>query len=84
MPTLDAPIVAVTVFTDRARVTRRGTTHLPPGEHALALTGLPLGLDEDSVRAAGRGAQVRILGVEVRTDVVTQAPDPNQAALEAR
>jgi uncharacterized protein (TIGR02231 family) len=84
MPTLDAPIVAVTVFTDRARVTRRGTTHLPPGEHALALTGLPLGLDEDSVRAAGRGSQVRILGVEVRTDVVTQAPDPNQAALEAR
>ncbi len=63
MPPLDAPIVAVTVFTDRARVTRRGAIHLPPGEHALALTGLPVGLDEDSVRAAGRGAQVRILGV---------------------
>jgi uncharacterized protein (TIGR02231 family) len=76
--------VAVTVFTDRARVTRRGAIHLPPGEHALALTGLPVGLDEDSVRAAGRGAQVRILGVEVRTEVVTQAADPRRATLDAR
>ena len=45
--TIDAPIAAVTVYTDRARVTRRGRVHLAAGEQTVALTTLPTTLDED-------------------------------------
>ena len=86
MPTtnIEAPIVAVTVYADRARVTRRGTVHLAPGEQTVALTTLPTTLDEDSVRAGGRGANVRILGVEVTTQFVPHPPEPDQAELRAQ
>jgi uncharacterized protein (TIGR02231 family) len=75
MTTLDAPIVAVTVFTDRARVTRRGTARLIPGEHTLAIEGLPTTLEADSLRAGGRGAGITILGAEVATQFVTRPPE---------
>src|SRR5437870_2686596 len=79
MTTIDAPITAVTVYTDRARVTRRGTVHLAAGEHTLTLGGLPTTLEDNSVRAGGRGAQVKILGVEVARQFVTSAPEGSLA-----
>ena len=82
MLTLDAPIVAVTVFTDRARVTRRGTLQLEAGEHTIALERIPSMLEDDSVRASGRGANVRILGVEIVTRFVTEAPEEDLSTLQ--
>jgi uncharacterized protein (TIGR02231 family) len=82
MTTIDAAIVAVTVFTDRARVTRRGTARLSPGEHSLAIEGLPTTLEADSVRASGRGAGITILGAEVATQFVTQPPEALVADLQ--
>jgi uncharacterized protein (TIGR02231 family) len=82
MTTINAPIVAVTVFTDRARVTRRGTARLTPGEHSLTLEGLPTTLDADSVRAGGRGVGVTILGAEVATQFVTRPPEASVADLQ--
>jgi uncharacterized protein (TIGR02231 family) len=79
---LNAPIVEVTVFSNRARVTRRGLLHLGPGEHTLALVGLPALLEEDSVRASGRGANVRLLGVEVGRQFVPRPPEADVAALQ--
>lgn len=68
---LEAPIVAVTVFPDRARVTRRGTVHLDAGpaggagaERRVVLGDLPLALLPDSVRVAGTGPAT-VLGVDV-------------------
>jgi uncharacterized protein (TIGR02231 family) len=61
---LEAPIVAVTVFPDRARVTRRGGVRLPAGEHRVVLGDLPLALQADSVRVAGTGPAT-VLGVDV-------------------
>jgi uncharacterized protein (TIGR02231 family) len=81
MTTIDAPIVAITVFTDRARVTRRGTARLTPGEHSLAIEGLPTTLEADSVRASGRGAGITILGAELATEFVTKPPEPVLADL---
>src|SRR5262245_45581702 len=64
MPELDSSIVAVTVYMNRARITRRGTVTLPPGDHDLTLVNLPMSLEDDSVRASGRSsAGVKILGV---------------------
>ncbi|HEX9988635.1 MAG TPA: mucoidy inhibitor MuiA family protein [Chloroflexia bacterium] len=82
MVTLDAPIVAVTVFTDRARVTRCGTLQLEAGEHTIALERVPSLLEDDSVRAGGRGANVRILGVEIVTRFVTEAPEEDLSTLQ--
>jgi uncharacterized protein (TIGR02231 family) len=61
---LEAEIVAVTVFPDRARVTRRARVELPPGEQRVVFDDLPLVLITDSVRVAGVGPAT-VLGVDV-------------------
>jgi len=80
---LVAPIVAVTVHPDRARVTRRGTVALAAGASELVVAGLPEMLLDDSVRVAGRSDQaVRVVGVDVvRRDLVA-APDERVRAAE--
>lgn len=50
---LTAPIAAVTVYPDRAEVTRRGTLAVPPGAHTILVRGLPANLDERSLRVEG-------------------------------
>lgn len=55
---LDAPITAVTVYTDRARVTRSNQIELSAGETVLILSGLPSKMDKDSVRVSGKGAGI--------------------------
>jgi uncharacterized protein (TIGR02231 family) len=84
MTQIEAPITAVTVFVDRARILRRGSIRLTPGEHLLTLSHLPATIEEDSVRAAGRGANVRILGVETKQEFVTQPPEAAVAELRAQ
>ncbi|WP_155373316.1 DUF4139 domain-containing protein [Catellatospora vulcania] len=79
---VDAPIVAVTVFPDRARVTRRGTVTLAPGEHRVPYGPLPLNLLRDSVRVSGHGpATVAGVNVVTRREPVTS--DAAVTALEA-
>lgn len=56
MPILDTQITTVTVYPDRARVTRAGTINLEPGEPSVTIANLPHTLDESSLRAAGSGA----------------------------
>jgi uncharacterized protein (TIGR02231 family) len=63
---LDAPITAVTVFTDGARVQRTGTVSLEPGLRPVVIGGLPAGIDPASVRVAARGHGLALLNVEVR------------------
>ncbi|GAB4468339.1 MAG: DUF4139 domain-containing protein [Anaerolineae bacterium] len=82
MQTIETTIVAVTVYTDRARVTRRGRVDLPPGQHTLVIPNLPRALDQDSVRASGRGAAARILGLDVRSEQLVEVPEEQIAALE--
>lgn len=84
MVTFDGGIVAVTVYTDRARVTRQGAVHLPPGQQVIVLSNLPATLDEDSVRVSGKGTGAKILGIEVATEYVTVAPEENVAELRAK
>ena len=69
---LDAPIVAVTVFGDGARVQRAGAASLEPGPQTVVIGGLPASVDPASVRMAARGPRLTLLNVEVhhryRTD----------------
>jgi uncharacterized protein (TIGR02231 family) len=60
-------IDAVTVFLDRAEVTRRLEIALREGAHTIEVRGLPAQLLEASLRAAGTGPQgLRIASVETR------------------
>lgn len=79
-----APIVAVTVHPDRARVTRRGRVTLAEGAAELVVAGLPALLIDDSVRVTGRAdVPVRVVGVDlVRRDLI-DAPDERVRAAEA-
>src|SRR6516164_7844674 len=71
-PVLEAPITAVTVFRDGARVQRSGTVTMTRGRQAVVIGGLPASVDPASVRVAARGPGLALLNVEVhrgyRTD----------------
>ncbi|HKV06672.1 MAG TPA: mucoidy inhibitor MuiA family protein, partial [Thermoanaerobaculia bacterium] len=85
MPEISSTLDAVTVFPDRARVTRRGRLSLEPGPHRLEITDLPLALIVDSVRASGRGtARSRLLGIRTEMRHYAQAPAETARELEAR
>ncbi|MEV4314594.1 mucoidy inhibitor MuiA family protein [Actinocrispum sp. NPDC049592] len=77
----EAPIVAVTVYPGQARVTRRTTVTLTQGQQRVTVGGLPLGLQQDSVRVSGRGAAT-VLGVDVTMQLHTQSPDDRVKELE--
>jgi uncharacterized protein (TIGR02231 family) len=79
--TLDAPVAAVTVYADRARVTRRGALHLPAGEQRVLVDRLPLGLHPDSIRVSGVGPAT-VLGVDVVRRHHARTPHEATAALE--
>ncbi|MBI2372499.1 MAG: DUF4139 domain-containing protein [Deltaproteobacteria bacterium] len=55
---VDAPISRVTVFADRARVTRRGSTVFPKGASAIALPDVIGAAFVDSIRVSVDGAKV--------------------------
>ncbi|GAA4451588.1 DUF4139 domain-containing protein [Phytohabitans houttuyneae] len=78
---LDAPIVAVTVYPDRARVTRRGKLRLPAGPGTVHIGPLPLGLHRDSVRVGGHGPAT-VLGVDVVVHHQARATDATVAEVE--
>jgi uncharacterized protein (TIGR02231 family) len=85
MPELATVIDAVTVFPDRARVTRRGRTTLEPGLQRLEISGLPMSLFPESVRAAGRGkARARLLGVTLQVFHYLETPAEAVRELEAK
>ena len=67
MTELVTEITDVVVYTDRARVTRRGDTLLEPGLQSLEIPDLTFSLNPDSVRASAKGtAKARLLGVRVQ------------------
>ncbi|MBD2612830.1 mucoidy inhibitor MuiA family protein [Nostoc punctiforme FACHB-252] len=62
--TVRSEIVAVTVYADRALVTRRGVVSLTGIERELVITPVPVTLESESVRVSGNGTVgVRLLGV---------------------
>jgi uncharacterized protein (TIGR02231 family) len=78
---LEAPISAVTVYPDRARITRSGTVRLADGDHRVYVEPLPLGLHADSVRVSGHGPAT-VLGVDVERRHHPRTPDPAVGELE--
>lgn len=83
MVDLVAPIRDVTVYTNRALVTRVGSIHLAAGEHELRINNLPTFLHK-SLRASGKGPQgTRILNVDITTTFYARPPEAEIQALQA-
>jgi uncharacterized protein (TIGR02231 family) len=83
MTPFSSHIVEVVVFPDRARVTRRGSITLEAGLHRVEFADLPLAVQTDSLRAAGRGtAAARLLGVEARHVFFSETPAETIRELE--
>ena len=63
---MGAPIIAVTVFRDGARVVRAGAAELSPGLRPVLIEALPAAADPASVRIGVRGEGVALLEVQAR------------------
>lgn len=82
---VDSRISAVTVYADRAVVTRTASVSLDAGVAELVFAHLPAALVEASLQAAGRGAAAAtILDVSVRETHLDFAPDSRVKELEGR
>ncbi|MGN9912427.1 mucoidy inhibitor MuiA family protein [Phytohabitans sp. LJ34] len=73
--------MAVTVYPDRARVTRRGKLRPPAGTSTVHIGPLPLGLHRDSVRVGGHGPAT-VLGVDVVVRHQARSADETVAEVE--
>nr|WP_217359395.1 mucoidy inhibitor MuiA family protein [Anabaena sp. UHCC 0204] len=72
--TVESQIVAVTIYTDQALVTRRAVVSLSGEERELVVTPLPVTLEADSIRVSGVGtAEVKLLGVSSDRIQTTEA-----------
>ncbi|MNS27665.1 hypothetical protein D3C72_596180 [compost metagenome] len=81
----DSKIRAVTVYPDRAQITRVAQINVTPGTYVVRFDRLPVNLQADSVRVRGEGsAQARIYGFELRNVFLGASPDKEVAALEAK
>jgi uncharacterized protein (TIGR02231 family) len=78
-------ITAVCVYPGQAQVVRQGQVELPAGPGVIVLPDLPLSLQPETVRVAGRGtAHVRLLGVEVGQARYEQPPEETVLELDRR
>lgn len=83
MTDLIAPITEVTVYADRALITRAGNIHLLAGEHELRINDLP-NFVRESLRASGQGPQgTRILNVDLTTTFYSRPPESELQTLQA-
>jgi uncharacterized protein (TIGR02231 family) len=78
-------ISAVTVYPDRARITRTARFDVAPGTYVLRFDRLPVDLQADSLRVRGEGsARVLIHGFDLNTVYLGQSPDKEVAGLESQ
>ncbi len=72
---LDSKITAVTVFLNKAQVTRTATTTVPAGKTEFVLSGLTSGLDPQSIQVAGEGRFI-LLGISHRLNYLDELNMP--------
>lgn len=73
--TVDASITGVTVYVDRAAVTRSAEIFLNPGDYDLLLKDLPSSLQDQSLRVGGSGsASAKITDIKIEMDYIDTLP----------
>ncbi len=72
---LTTKIEAVTVYLDRAEITRSAETYLAVGEHELKITDLPTALQDQSLRINGGGsAAAKITDIKIELEHLDTIP----------
>lgn len=80
---VDSHINAVTVYPDRAVITRTGSAGLTNGINELVFENLPAGLLDQSLQVSGTGSiNTTILDVTARQTYLAATPDPRRQGLE--
>jgi len=80
---VDSRISAVTVYQDRAVVTRTATVQLAGGTAELVFANLPQSLNEQSLQVSGKGtAQATILDVSAKQTFIDYTPNARVKELE--
>lgn len=75
----ESEITAVTVFADRATVTRRAIVNIPQGAQTVVFSGLPELIIEESLRAKGKAEAVVKLGAVSFKPVQSRKPTARPA-----
>jgi uncharacterized protein (TIGR02231 family) len=78
---LRSKVTAVTVYSDRARVTRAASTNVSTAPKVVAFTGLPGWVDDSSVRVSASAG--RIVDVRVDRSFLAKSEDPVHRKAEA-
>lgn len=73
-------VTAVTVFADRAQVTRSTTKYLAKGEHIIVFEELPKNIQQNSIQANGKGNAV-LRDVTFKTEQFAEVTDEKIKAL---
>ncbi len=77
-------VTAVTVYTDRAAVTRMGQISLQSGNYLLSFNNLPVNILDQSVRVSGEAVGAKILDVRVETAFLDTIPEERIRVLQAK
>ena len=77
-------VASVTVYNDRALVTRKGEIALQPGNYLLRFNNLPASILDQSVRVSGEAAGAKILDVHVETAFLDTVPEERIRTLQAK
>ena len=81
----DSTISSVTVFADRAQITRSASLALKAGTNVVSFAGLPQTMAEDSLRVEGKGSgRASIAGVTVKKVFLERAREKRAHDLEDR
>ena len=81
MKTLNSKITKITVFKDRAEVTREAQEDaLAPGEYRLVFDKLPKNLDQNSIQVNGKGNAI-LSNVKFETVYYEETPDEDRRLL---
>lgn len=81
---VDSVITSVTVFQDRAEVTRVATIGLEAGEHRLLFDMLPASIEDKSIQVNGAGVAATLNQVKFLTEHYEESPDEIIQAVQAQ
>lgn len=76
-----AGIQEVTVYPDQARVTRKTSVNLPPGQSVVVFKGLTAGLDAASLRARVTDGRAKVTGLSAEWEGSTEPKREEEAEL---
>ncbi len=81
---MSSVVTAVTVYSDRAAVTRTAETSLQPGIYHLSFDNLPANILDQSVRVSGEAAGAKIIDVRVETTFLDTIPEERIQTLQTK